>query len=121
MSNWSYDQPQMLQRSANYYLRTLLDHNAVSLDTLSIPSALFVPPGCHSHRYCFHGDKIEESILATLTEGVLNFDGLKYCLVHQSQSWILEDLSGRGLWYVAVLAHVDQSFQKALRAYVCSF
>ena len=119
--NWSYDQPQMLPQSANSYLRTLLDHNAVSLDTLSIPSALFVPPGWYSHRYGFHEDKTEESILSVLTEGVLNFDGLKYCLFHQSQSWILEDLSGRGLWYVAVLAHVDQSFQKALRAYVHSF
>lgn len=111
----------MLPRSAHYYLQTLLDHNAVSLDTFSIPSALFVPPGWNSYRHGRYGEQQKESILPTLIEGVLGFEGLKYCLFHQSQSWILEDLSGRALWYVAVLAHADQSFRKALQAYIRGF
>jgi hypothetical protein len=116
-SSWASYRPQ----SAQYYLRTLLDHNSISLDTFSIPSKFFVPPGWYNNRYGLHEDKTEESILPALIEGALDFDSLQYCLFHQSQSWILKDLSGRGLWYVAVLAHVDRSFQKALRAYVRSF
>jgi hypothetical protein len=111
----------MFSQSAKYYLQTLLDHNAVSVDTFSIPIALFIPPGWPSSFYGSYEYKTEESILPALTEGILNFDGLKSCLFHQSQSWTLEDLSGRGLWYVAILAYVVQSFENALLVYVRSF
>src|SRR5437868_4193093 len=119
--NWSYDQPQTLLQSANYYLQTLLDCNIDASETFSIPSGIFVPPGWSSSCYGSSEEKTEESIISSLVEGVLGFKGLESCLFHQSQSWVLDDLSGRGLWYVAVLAYVDHDFRKALQAYPRSF
>ena len=120
-SSWACDRPQQLSQSKNYYLRALLDCKAISLDTISIPAGLFVPPGWYLYRYGDSAGKIDESILPTLVESPLGFEGLKYCLFHHSQSWTLEDLSGRGLWYIAALAHTDEAFRRALRAHVLSF
>ncbi|KAH7371240.1 hypothetical protein BKA66DRAFT_444196 [Pyrenochaeta sp. MPI-SDFR-AT-0127] len=120
-SRWAYDRPQMLPRAAQRYLDRLLDHTEVCFDTFSFPSEHFVKPGWSSYRFGICGDKFEESILPTLVEGVFGFEAIRSCLFHEAQSWTLEDFSGRGRWYVAVLAHYDQSFRQALQTYARSF
>lgn len=99
----------------------LLDRNVISMESFSIRSRIFVLQGYYSYRHGSSEESKDESVLSTLVEGVLGFEGLKYYLFHQCQSWVLEELSGRNLWYVAVLWHVEQNFRATLRAYMGSF
>jgi hypothetical protein len=102
-------------------MRRLLDHKLVSLNAVTIPSSLFVPVGGFEHRFGRSNEMITECILATLVEGLPGFQGLRYYLIHGSQSWTLDELSGRSLWYLAILYHTDPGFQKAVRDYLRSF
>lgn len=120
-SNWAYDQPESLFGSAQHYLKILLDRSEICFDSLSVSSPLDVPEDWMSYRVGENGNKFQESILPTLVEGVLGFGAIRRCLFHEDQFWTLEDLAGRGRWYVAVLAHCDQDFKQALQMFVRSF
>ena len=120
-SKWDTHVKKTLSSFADIYLKPLLKRDVICLNACKIPSVLWGPPGCSDLRYGEYGGRLEESVLSAIVEGNMGFESLKCILSNGSYGWTFEDLSGRDLWYVAILAHVDQAFRDALSAYVRSF
>ncbi|KAK3171719.1 hypothetical protein OEA41_003803 [Lepraria neglecta] len=107
------------------YYRDSIARCERSLGEVYIPSTVFLPEGWSSLEYDVCDGKIKMSILPAMIEGApgmieggLGFGVIRDILLHQSEPWIVEDLSMSSVWYIGILAYADRNFFKILQSYL---
>lgn len=95
-----------------FYVQKLLTQNGYTSKAMFPPRVVF--PG----RLGAIGGREERSIVSTIVESVLGFEGIHDCLFRQSQPWAVEDSSMSDIWYIGILAHTDSAFRNTLRHYL---
>lgn len=61
------------------------------------------------------------TLLSTLVGGAPGFDCVWDCLFHQSEPWIVENLTLVDTWIIGILCHTDSAFRFKVRDYLDSF
>lgn len=106
--------------SISPYLRLMLEHGldlTAKYDIRNSDESIWYYWGVFSTFRQPYG----QPIIAVLVENISGLESLKHMVSCELSHWTLHDLSGRSLWYIAVLAYADPGFRHSLRMYLRAF